>query len=54
MKIEFTVLGSPKGKQRPRICRNRGRQITHTPKQTTEYEKLVRASYTEVSKNVFR
>ena len=53
MKIEFTVLGNPKGKQRPRICRNRGRRITYTPKQTTEYEKLVRASYTAVSKMFF-
>lgn len=53
MKIEFTVLGNPKGKQRPRICRNRGRQITYTPRQTTEYEKLVRASYTAVSKMFF-
>lgn len=41
------------GKQRPRMCRIRGKTITYTPKQTTEYEKLVRASYTAVSKIFF-
>lgn len=29
------------------------RKITYTPKQTTEYEKLVKASYTAVSKTFF-
>lgn len=29
------------------------RKITYTPKQTTQYEKLVRASYTAVSKMFF-
>ena len=53
MKIEFTVLESPKGKQRPRICRINSSNVTYTPKQTTEYENLVRASYTEVSKMFF-
>ncbi len=41
------------GKQRPRMCRIRGKPITYIPKQTTEYEKLVRANYTAVSKMVF-
>lgn len=31
----------------------KGRKITYTPKQTTEYEKLIRASYTAVSKIFF-
>ncbi len=53
MEIKFTVPGNPKGKQRPRICRSRGRQFTYTPKQTIEYEKLVRASYTAISKMFF-
>lgn len=35
------------------MCRIKGRKITYTPKQTTEYEKLVRASYTAVSKIFF-
>ena len=43
MEIKFTVPGPPKGKQRPRICRVNGRSVAYTPKQTIEYEKLVRA-----------
>ena len=53
MEIKFTVPGPPKGKQRPRICRINGQSVTYTPRQTTEYEKLVRASYTSVSKVKF-
>lgn len=53
MEIKFTIPGKPRGKQRPRICRINGKTITYTPKQTTEYEKLVRASYTAVSKMFF-
>lgn len=37
----------------PRTCIRFGEQITYTPKQTSEYEKLVRASYTAVSKMFF-
>ena len=43
MEIKFTVPGQPKGKQRPRVCRINSRNVTYTPRQTTEYEKLVRA-----------
>ena len=53
MEIKFTVPGIPKGKERPRVCRINGRSLTYTPKQTTQYEKLVRASYTAVSKIFF-
>lgn len=53
MEIKFTVPGQPKGKQRPRVCRIRGKTITYTPKQTTQYEKLVGASYTAVSRDFF-
>lgn len=53
MEIKFIVPGNPRGKQRPRICRIRGKTITYTPKQTSEYEKLVRASYMAVSKAKF-
>lgn len=35
------------------MCRIRGKNVTYTPRQTTEYEKLVRASYTAVSKMFF-
>ena len=53
MEIKFTIPGPPKGKQRPRICRVNGRSMAYTPKGTIEYEKLVRASYTAVSKAKF-
>lgn len=53
MEIKFTVPGNPRGKQRPRMCWINSRKITYTPKQTTEYEKLVKASYTAVSKAKF-
>ena len=45
MEIKFKILGKPRGKQRPRMCIRFGKQITYTPKQTSEYEKLVKASY---------
>ncbi len=54
MEIKFRVPGPPKGKQRPRICRINGRSVTYTPKQTIEYEKLVKASYNAVSKVKFQ
>ena len=53
MEIKFTVPGPPKGKQRPRICKVNGCSVAYTPKQTIEYERLVRASYTAVSKAKF-
>lgn len=53
MEIKFTVPGPPKGKQRPRVCRINGQSVAYTPRQTIEYEKLVRASYTGVSKMFF-
>ena len=53
MEIKFTIPGPPKGKQRTRICRVNGRSVAYTPKQTIKYEKLVRASYTAVSKAKF-
>lgn len=39
--IEFTVLGPPRGKQRPRVCKGHA----YTPKETVLYEKLVREVY---------
>ena len=54
MEIKFKILGKPKGKQRPRMCIRFGKQITYTPKQTSEYEKLVKASYRAVSKIFFK
>lgn len=45
MRINFTVLGEPKGKGRPRFCRNTGHAIT--PEDTVNYETLVKMEYTQ-------
>lgn len=54
MKIKFRVFGQPQGKQRPRMFRVNWLNVTYTPRQTTEYERLIRASYTAVSKVKFQ
>ena len=54
VEIKFKILGKPRGKQRPRMCVRFGKQVTYTPKQTSEYEKLVKASYMAVSKMFFK
>lgn len=43
--IAFTVPGKPVGKQRPRFSRRGTAVRTYTPRQTTEYERLVKESY---------
>lgn len=45
MEAKFTILGEPKGKGRPRFCRNTGHAIT--PKDTVNYETLVHMEYLE-------
>ena len=40
--IEFQVFGEPKGKGRPRFTRF---GQTYTPKDTADYEKLIKAEY---------
>lgn len=35
------------------MCMKFGKQITYTPKQTSEYEKLIKASYIAVSRTFF-
>jgi Holliday junction resolvase RusA-like endonuclease len=45
--IEFSVIGRPVAKQRPRASR-RGRYITvYTPRETTNYENMIRRVYRE-------
>lgn len=39
--INFFIPGKPTGKGRPRVCRN----VTYTPKETRDYENLVRQCY---------
>ena len=53
MEIKFKILGKPRGKQRPRLINIGGKNIVYTPKQTSEYEKLVKASYIAVSRTFF-
>ena len=53
MQVKFNVFGKPRGKQRPRLCSVGGRNIVYTPKQTIEYEKLIKASYIASSKVCF-
>lgn len=52
MTVKFTVPGAPRGKQRPRTVRNKatGKTMTYTPKQTVEYENLVKSSYIQQCK----
>ena len=45
MRVEFTVLGEPKGKGRPQFSTYGGRITTRTPKDTVIYENLVRIEY---------
>lgn len=42
MTVKFTVLGEPRGKQRPRVTRKGN---TYTPAETVQYENLVRIEY---------
>ena len=43
--IDFSVPGKPRGKERPRTVRLGNRITTYTPKNTVEYENLIRNSY---------
>ena len=42
MTVKFTVLGEPRGKQRPRVTRKGN---TYTPAETVQYENLVGMEY---------
>ena len=43
MKVEFTVPGQPRGKERPKFANG----IAYTPKKTVEYENRIKTSYLE-------
>lgn len=43
--VKFVVPGKPFGKQRPRMSRRGKFTTTYTPKETVEYENLVKLSY---------
>jgi len=45
MKVEFTVLGEPQGKGRPRFSKIGNYTKTYTPQKTAAYENLVKLEY---------
>ena len=45
MNVKFCVLGEPRGKQRPRASMINGHARVYTPKDTVNYENLVRYTY---------
>lgn len=45
MKVQFSVIGEPRGKQRPRFQRIGNKVRTYTPDQTVDYESLVKWTY---------
>ena len=53
MTVTFYVEGEARGKQRPRTVRKDGVTRTYTPKETKEYEQLVKSAYLREAKGVF-
>lgn len=49
IEINFIIPGEPKAKQRPRVCKT---GHTYTPKETVQYEKLVRTCYEQKYSNI--
>ena len=45
MIVKFTVLGEPMVKKRPRASMRNGHAVVYTPKDTVNYENLVRYTY---------
>ena len=43
--ITFSILGTPKGKQRPRMVRRGRKTITYTPPETLQYEREIREGF---------
>lgn len=52
--VEFMVMGKPLGKQRPRVVHmgNTGKVRAFTPKETVNYENLVKWSYLQMCDNI--
>ena len=53
MRAEFTVLGNPKGKGRPRFSNRGGYVRTYTPTETASYENLIALEYERQCEGVF-
>ena len=53
MEVKFCVLGEPMVKKRPRASMRNGHAVVYTPKDTVNYENLVRYTYqSEVGKKL--
>lgn len=50
MSIRFSVPGKPFGKQRPRVVHNGSFSKAYTPKETVNYENLVRLMYSNAAR----
>lgn len=50
MQVNFTILGQPFGKQRPRVVSRGGFSKAYTPKETVNYENFVRFAYIDEAK----
>ena len=53
MRAEFTVMGNPKGKGRPRFTNRDGYTRTYTPSETVSYENLVALEFERQCGKVF-
>lgn len=51
--VEFSVPGEPRGKERPRMVRMGNRITTYTPKNTVNYENLVRTQYRKQTGGIY-
>lgn len=49
--IQFTVYGTPVGKQRPKFSTFNGHATAYTPQKTVNYENLVKLSYQQQCNN---
>lgn len=47
--VQFSVMGKPRGKERPRVVRMGNKITTYTPKNTVDYENQVRKSYRSIN-----
>lgn len=53
MMTQFTVLGAPRGKERPRAAKLRDRTVVYTPKKTKDYEREIATAYRTQCRGIF-
>ena len=53
MMTQFTVLGAPRGKERPRAAKLRDRTVVYTPKKTRDYEREIATAYLTQCRGMF-